>query len=411
MNRLAPLGAIALVATACESNVTQPAVPGDAGRSTATATATGTQVVGPDLQLWGINDAGTVAGRGSNEAVRWDGSTVHSLGAGLGSIAWAINRDGKVVGQTVGPTAFLWADGVLHSLGAGAAESLNGLASPWIVGASGGVPSVWQEVAGSWIRTSLPLPPGYTGGYGFGVNDHGVIAGMGGAPAGMHALLWTTGAGGWEVRELGVLPGKTTSIANGINNSGQISGWSGNRAFIWEDGEIVELPPLPGGNASFAYKINEKGDVAGGAHGGDGHVYAVVWSNRIPIRLEMPAATNYCMATEPNNRGQATGWCYIGGVSHGMVWQIDASAVQAALDEVQRFTASGDISNAGIVRGATDRLRNAQAAIDSGRAGAADNQLAAFQAFIAAQSGKHVTTSAASTLISLAATARSYLAD
>ena len=68
--------------------------------------------------------------------------------------------------------------------------------------------------------------------------------------------------------DLGVLPGGNDSVALGINNSGQVVGRSssfdGDRAVLWEAGNIASLGILPDGSGrSQATAINDAGQITG----------------------------------------------------------------------------------------------------------------------------------------------------
>ena len=69
----------------------------------------------------------------------------------------------------------------------------------------------------------------------------------------------------YQIIDLGTLEGSTSSEAYGINNLGQVVGWSGNRSFLWNDGEMIDLGVLENldDDLSIAWDINELGQVVG----------------------------------------------------------------------------------------------------------------------------------------------------
>jgi probable HAF family extracellular repeat protein len=82
-----------------------------------------------------------------------------------------------------------------------------------------------------------------------------------------HAFLWDPTLG---MMDLGTVGG-SYSDARGINDAGQVVGISNtvegtNRAFLWQNGQMVALPLPPGYTGSEAYGINESGQVVGIAY-------------------------------------------------------------------------------------------------------------------------------------------------
>lgn len=421
MNRLSTLGASVLLLGACEAMPTQSLAPTDALLSTA-PTAAGITFLAETGSASGINASGDVAGDlARRTAVLWSNgvqTTLGPLGAGGRNVAWGINDATQVVGMSAGQ-AFVWdaATGIV-SLGRGTAEAINNAASPLIVGGDVG-PMVWERDASGWTGTALPVLEGLPRGFGFGVNLSGVVAGALYDPTRMASYLpviWRRDGAGWAAQSLGNPSGMSYAIANDVNDAGQVSGWAANQAtrqmvaFFWENGQMSTLPALPGGTRSGAYRLNNKGHVAGYSNAADDLAHAVLWTDGVAIDLGMPAGAEGCYAIDANDLGQVVGECEIAGVARPVQWDVKTAAIRALGARLQSLQESGDISNAGVANALAAKVAEVESALSRGNPRAARQILGALAAQVGAQSGKHISSSGAHALATMAATAQEYIA-
>ena len=163
-----------------------------------------------------INDHNQVAGWSSTDegmrATLWNGTTATELGTlgGNSSIAYAINDDGKVAGQST-----INSDSSVRH-----ATVWNGT-TPTDLGTLGGNSSVAYDI-----------------------NDSGRVAGRSDVTTGSfnyHATIWN----GTMPTDLGTLGGDS-SQANAINNAGIVVGWSetpddGTSATLWDGTTAIDL--------------------------------------------------------------------------------------------------------------------------------------------------------------------------
>ena len=188
------------------------------------------------------------------------------LGAGDGSVAWAINDRGHVVGTRGDGEAFLWRHGRTTDLGAFTPTDVNNR----------------EEVVGYRFDET-----------------------------GTRAVLWRKG-----VRtDLATSPGGQT-LAAAVNDRTEIVGWSTAgadspmRASSWRHGVRTPI----GGDHSQAADINNRGQVVGSA--GSLNAVAVRWWRGKETRL----STDPSQAMAVNRSGTVTG-LHFGPSTDGFVWQ------------------------------------------------------------------------------------------
>ena len=207
-------------------------------------------------------------------AERAEGWQLVDLGAGIGSIANAVNDKGHVVGQSGLGRVFLWRRGDLVDLG----------------------------VEG--------------GGSALDVNNRDEVVGYRFVDAGVRAFLWRRG----EVVDLGTLPGGTNSYAEAVNDRGEVVGWSEAsdgllHAFHWHAGVLTDLGRT--GEHSLAYDIDNAGRIVGSSSDAEGASRAVRWWRGVVTVLDSPA----WLATAISSDGAITGLAEgAGGLSAGFVW-------------------------------------------------------------------------------------------
>lgn len=102
--------------------------------------------------------------------------------------------------------------------------------------ALGQVPLVWNSPT-----SNGKILPGPTGVLPLGMNDLGVIVGMGaGVDFNSYPALWY-GAPSYQYTELSLFAGETYGYATGINNSGIIIGYHSDLPAVWIGGEIFDV--------------------------------------------------------------------------------------------------------------------------------------------------------------------------
>jgi probable HAF family extracellular repeat protein len=200
---------------------------------------TGTGInLAPIVVATDINSRGQVVGRSAEfRGLLLDRGGLTDLGdlGHGGTFPFAINERGQVVGYAAsGPNshhAFLWNRGMMSDLG-----TLN---------------AGWSSEAVAVNNRGEVL-----------VQDINFAQGI------VQAWLYSSGA----VTPLGSLgPGRT--YPGDINNRGQVVGdLNQNRAWFWENGEMIDLGHYPGATASVAVAIDDAGRVIGSSGG-----RAVVW--------------------------------------------------------------------------------------------------------------------------------------
>ena len=143
-------------------------------------------------QAMGISDMGRTVGvsRGVDQsvcvAVSWDSdgrvSILQSLG-GNSNVPYRVNRDGVAVGYAADASsgrlhAVFWdADGGIHDLGWGSANSINNRGT--VVGSSSVGATLWQDGVAANLNSLIPSGSGWYLSGAIDINDYGQIVGYG----------------------------------------------------------------------------------------------------------------------------------------------------------------------------------------------------------------------------------------
>lgn len=201
---------------------------------------------------------------------------------GATSRAIRINTAGQVVGfadiaedEDTPFHAFLWENGEMIDLGTlgGQDSRANGVNDAGqIVGRARNADGGWRAFL--WedgIMRDLGTPPDFTAGVAVRINASEQVVGWAETENGfegpVHAVLWANGT----ATDLGTLGGNQ-SLAFGLDDAGRVVGRSldargGERAFLWQDGEMMDLgslvDPALGWVLNAAYAINNQGQIAG----------------------------------------------------------------------------------------------------------------------------------------------------
>jgi probable HAF family extracellular repeat protein len=276
----------------------------------------------------GINASGHIAGGaydadGLQHAVLWIEGTVTDLGTlceGCSTGALDVNDTDTVVGFASTPSGergFVWQTGTMTELPPlpgdqrSIAYAINN--NGWIVGQSASAAGFSQPVL--WVD-GVPEGLGVFGAPSFGtafdVNDAGEVVGQAStAGGGIHAFHWANGV----LTDLGGTtdPGPYGDIgaAQGINASGVVVGFAITTdgryvAERWENGIRTDLPPLaPANQYSIARRINTAGDIAGMATNQFGATHAVLWHEGEILDLGVVVATS--LAMDVNDAGLIVG--------------------------------------------------------------------------------------------------------
>ena len=162
------------------------------------------------------------------------------------------------------------------------------------INASGQVTGDTLNASGNWraflwttgSMLEVPALTGYASdyGYGYGMNNTGMVVGESGYT---HPFFWD----GFTTIHLGGLGGDS-GVAFAINDSVQIAGRSlssagYDHAFLWENGVMTDLGTLgttPWGR-SEARDINQAGQIVGMANDDNGDSHAFLWENSVMTKL------------------------------------------------------------------------------------------------------------------------------
>jgi probable HAF family extracellular repeat protein len=157
----------------------------------------------------------------------------------------------------------------------------------------------------------------------YAINNLGQVVGSSRTEWGLErAFLWEDG----EMMELGTL-GQEHSSATSINESGQVVGysyqeWPASDPFLWEDGKMINLGTL-GGYEGYALSINERGQVVGYSATELGEYHAFLWEDGKMIDLgALGGEYEYSVARSINERGQIVGESRLtnSGESRAVLW-------------------------------------------------------------------------------------------
>jgi probable HAF family extracellular repeat protein len=212
---------------------------------------------------------------------------------GPGTVAYAINDAGEVVGQsttneaTTYAHAFVWTPaGGMRDIGtlggpSSAATGVNasGVVVGWAETADGTPHAFRWTPTGGMVNLNLVSPGSFS--EAMAINDNGQIVGgfdPGAAPQ-VDAFSWTQAGG---LVDIGSLTGSTGSVATAVSDSGQVVGYEGGSvvsdAFSWTAaGGEQDLRGL-GGSESKALGVNDAGLIVGESSTADNTVNATIWT-------------------------------------------------------------------------------------------------------------------------------------
>ena len=252
----------------------------------------------------GVNDGNKVVGDADifdpfaeiHHAFLWHRGAMEDIGTlgGIESVATAINNSGTVVGfsdlSPSGSHAFEWKDRLMTDLGVLPGDTFSAAAAindrGVIVGASTHVNFSQVFVYRDGVMRGLPELGNLASAN--GINDRAEIiaTSFDYGDIAWHALLWRNGV----VTDLGRLPEGTNSYAYGINDAGLVVGVGQfvrngseivNHAFLWQRGRMYDLNDLiPAGSGwelTHALSIADGGAITGtGEIGGETHAYLLL---------------------------------------------------------------------------------------------------------------------------------------
>lgn len=238
-----------------------------------------TDLGGGNTTVFGINNAGQVAGYEFDSAFRYTpGVGAVSLGGfgGMSSYAYGINEQGQVAGTAELPNglerAFRYTEGAglqeLGSLFGGYSQGSDINNHGWVTGRSDG-DNVFLYRDGPGMTYLGP-------GFGRAINDNGLVVGRNNSLATMYRdgqtlYLGDLGGNQSEARDINSLDMVVGTSINGDNRF---------RAFLWtEAGGMMDLNSLIGTNSGWtlvqAFGINDAGQIVGEGNF-NGRNYAVL---------------------------------------------------------------------------------------------------------------------------------------
>ncbi|MFG0274576.1 MAG: hypothetical protein ACF8QF_05930, partial [Phycisphaerales bacterium] len=285
----------------------------------------------PDLQGGAVTVLAAFAlcasAAGQPRALRYEVIDLGTLG-GETANAIEMNNLGHAAGiaeegEFNAPTAFLWRDGVIESLGSlnsfntgSSARGVNDHAEacgwalapdPTIPNALSSRPFFWSQATGIIDISPSPDAPGI--GSAEAINNLGVAVGDWRG----EAFRWTTAEG---MALLPKLPGALfpSSQAQAINDAGLIVGQTWTATALapaaWPlEGGVIELPTV-GGRGGWARGVNEQGVIVGESQDPTGRNQPTIWIDGQAIDLGLlpdPLLDNGS-AEAINERGDIVGW-------------------------------------------------------------------------------------------------------
>ena len=266
--------------------------------------------------------------------------TVTDLGS-LGGDATdpvSINDNGVIVGYSttaIGEThAFLWQNGTMNDLGTSGEDSFAyGVnQADHVVGtkatSTGEKATLWEN--GNEVDLSAAV-----GGqsYAYGINNVDQVVGM----SGDRGFLYQNG---------NVTYMTPNFVPQAINDSGQVVGFSPDdtQSFVWQNGTEQTLPNLPGDNTvSQALDISNDGTIIGYGSGADRNYHGLMWKNGSVSELPVLGSDN--IPRKINDNDQIIGDGFVSAGHHDpILWQ-NGTASDLGPAPNNDFAGGRDINN------------------------------------------------------------------
>jgi probable HAF family extracellular repeat protein len=241
----------------------------------------------------GMNNSGAVVGQAyladnsTSVAFLYSNGQMQDIGAGNGSVGYAINNNGVIVGNTGGTPQPFYYNGTIHHIG-----TLGG---------------------------SL--------GWAYAVNDNGHITGQAQTSQGtFHAFLYN-GA----MHDLGTLGGNSAE-GMAINANDQIAGYSqvsgGSRHAFFYDGVMHDIGALTVGSSSYseAFGINDHDQIVGLSELANGGDVAFIYDSKngmvnLNTLIDPSLGASLESATGINDSGQIAATAIINSAAHAVLLQ------------------------------------------------------------------------------------------
>lgn len=181
-----------------------------------------------------------------------------------------------------------------------------------------------------------PVP--YNGGFAYGLNEAGDVAGCGwvltGNPQNLNAALWSPDG---TLQNLGTMGGQWSCAyaVSGAFVAGEAAGqWSGGRAFRWTAAGGMEDLGTLGGPHSRAWGVNAHGDVVGEADQvSSGVPGAFLWTSGRGLQGLPPLAPgSYGAGYAINDSGDVVGYSQTRYGDHALLWRASGGRVDLSSD-------------------------------------------------------------------------------